>query len=129
MRIQSRRDERPNLPEQKRHGQSNRGIQRDFDIKREGLDGRRHHQLVVGVGQLVVSLAQIDGQLHVFRHHVIPGGQSFIGEETEISLRILVYASHYRSAGWNQCLTKPSGFRKNEANLVVLFQRTQRQHG
>src|SRR2546430_14388447 len=56
VRIKSRRDKRPNLPKEKRHGQSNRRIQRDFDIQREGLDRRRHYQFVVGVGQLVVSL-------------------------------------------------------------------------
>src|SRR5438046_2306974 len=105
MRIKTRRDEGPDLPEEERYGQSKSRVQRNFYVKREGLERRTDYQLVVDVRELFITLAQVHRQLNVFRHDFIPGRQRFVGVETHVSLTVFIHPGENRGARWNRCST------------------------
>ena len=126
MRIKTRRDEGPNLPEKERHGQPDGRVQGYLYIESKGLEGGRHHQLVVDVRQLFITLAQVDRQLDVFRHDFSPGRQRFVGIEAHVSLTVLIHPGQDRRAGRKRRGTQSRGISENKAQLVIQIQRTKR---
>jgi len=76
------------LPQQERHGQAHRRVERNLHVEREGFERGVDDEAVVQTGQNIRLRIQVVGQAHALRDDRASGVDRLIREEAELTLRV-----------------------------------------
>jgi hypothetical protein len=117
------------LPQQKRHGQTQRRVERNFDVERKGFERGVNDEAVVDAGQCSGLRVQVEGESDACRDDRASGVERFVREESELPLCVARDARRDRGADGDDARAELRRIGEDVTPRVTLFGGTERERG